>query len=96
MRRFRFEVPGYDGRPLTFPPDAGVGPSWSTGLGRDFVSTSVVAYAPSVDAIKSASNWPDAINIEDLGEQDIQFSERFKRPEWWNEGASELTEVSDD
>jgi hypothetical protein len=83
MRRFRFQVPGDDGRSLTFPPEAGVGPYGETGWTVGW--TFVVAYAPSVEAIKSRHNWPDAVNIDDLGEQEIRFTDRFAKPRAWNE-----------
>jgi len=92
VRRIRFQVPGNDGRPLSFPPSEGVGPFWVTGWTADEAWTLVVAYAPSVEAIKSRHNWPDAVGIDDFGEQEISFSERFPCPEWWEQTKPTPTE----
>ena len=78
MRRFRFYVPGEDGRPIAAPPE---GPFWTTGYSD--THTVVVAYSPDLETLKSAVRWPDAEQIEDLGEQEIAFSDRFPCPTWW-------------
>lgn len=80
MRRFRFYVPGDDGRPIAFPPE---GPFWITGYGD--TRTVVVAYSPDLETLTADNRWPDAENIDDMGEQEITFSDRFPRPEWWRE-----------
>ena len=83
MRRFRFKVPGDDGRPMKFPPE---GPFWITGYGEDVVV--VVAFSPDEETLTSEARWPDAIEIDDGGEQGISFSSRFPAPEWWDVPAS--------
>lgn len=78
MRKFRFKVPGNDGRPMEFPP---TGPFWVTGFGPGYLT--VLAYAESKEVLTSESHWPDATDIDDWGEQAIKFSDRFKKPDWW-------------
>lgn len=79
MNRFRFHVPGGDGRPLTFPPP---GPFWTAGYSDTHAI--VVAFAPDLSSLTADAFWPDAEMIDDMGEQEITFSGRFPKPEWWN------------
>lgn len=44
----------------------------------------LVAYAPDMDTLTDDNHWPDAVEIEDLGEQEITFTDRFPKPDWWN------------
>lgn len=78
MRRFRFLVPGDDGRPMTFPPS---GPYWITGSSE--THEVVVAYCRDQETLTSPDMWPDAEQIDDLGEQEIVYTDRFQRPEWY-------------
>lgn len=84
MHRFRFYVPGDDGRPMAFPPE---GPFWVTGSSD--THTIVVAYSPNLETLTSADRWPDAEDIDDGGKQPIQFSDRFGKPDWWIDGEVE-------
>jgi len=79
LRRFRFYVPGDDGRPIEFPPE---GPFWISGFSD--THTVVVAYSPNLETLTRSDRWPDAERIDDQGESEIQFSNRFSKPEWWN------------
>ena len=76
--RFRFLVPGEDGRPMTFPPE---GPFWITGQSE--THTVVVAFSPDLATLTCPGRWPDAEDVEDQGEQEIEFSGRFQKPDWW-------------
>ncbi|KIC42204.1 hypothetical protein RA27_02070 [Ruegeria sp. ANG-R] len=78
MNRYRFLIPGDDGRPMQFPP---IAPFWITGCND--THTVVVAYAPNLQTLTSESHWPDAEEIEDWGEQKITFTSRFPKPDWW-------------
>lgn len=78
MHRFRFRVPGDDGRPISFPPE---GPFWITGYGDDYVT--VVAYSSDLETLTREDRWPDALDIDDEGPTEVSFSDRFPRPEWW-------------
>lgn len=79
MRRFRFFVPGEDPRPIEFPP---TGPFWCTGYNDTHCI--VVAFAPDLDTLIRDDHWPDAEEVDDMGEQEITFSGRFPKPDWWN------------
>ena len=83
MRRFRFYVPGDDGRPIQFPPE---GPFWITGYAGDEedVRTYVVAYSPDEETLTGPARWPDAQEIDDMGDHEIEFTDRFRCPEWWS------------
>ena len=83
MKRFRFYVPGDDGRPLAFPPE---GPFWITGYSD--THTAVVAFSPDEETLTRADRWPDAENIDDGGEQEISFTDRFPKPDWWTPTAT--------
>lgn len=79
MTRFRFYVPGDDPRPIAFPPS---GPFWCTGYSDTHCV--VVAYAPDLDTLTSATHWPDAEDIDAGEEPEVpHFSSRFQRPGWW-------------
>jgi hypothetical protein len=80
MIQFRFKVPGDDGRPMDFPPE---GPFWTTGYGDDYAI--VVAFSPNESVLTQNDRWPDAYDIDDGGEQPIEFSVRFPKPIWWDE-----------
>lgn len=82
MRRFRFYVPGTDGRPMAFPP---AGPFWITG--ESDTHQVVVAFSPDIETLTNDRHWPDAEDIEDCGEQEIVFTKRFPCPGWWTGGA---------
>ena len=78
MHRFRFQVASDDYRPMAFPP---VGPYWCTGYNDTHAF--VVAYAPDEETLTNADHWPDAEDVQDLGEQEITFTDRFRKPDWW-------------
>lgn len=80
MNRYRFKVPGDDGRPIVFPP---VAPFWITGCSD--THQIVVAYAPDLDTLTSETHWPDAEDIDEAIDSEITFTSRFVRPEWWDE-----------
>ena len=76
LHRFRFFVPDYDSRPLDWPPP---GPHWQTGIGDGYAVE--VAYAHSEEQLLRF--WPDAYQIDDMGYEEITFTERFPKPDWW-------------
>jgi hypothetical protein len=80
MIRVRFEANEDDFRPVTFPPP---GPYWCSGYGNDHAI--VVAYLENEDQIKEF--WPEARNVSFMQERnEITFTDRFARPDWWPEG----------
>lgn len=78
-KRWRFFTSSVgDPRPVTFPPP---GPWWCTGETGDGEYAIVVAYLPHDVALKTF--WPEAEREEFTEENEIVFTSRFLRPEWW-------------
>ena len=73
-----FKIPGDDGRPMTFPPP---GPFWITGSNDTHVT--VVAYLPIGSEVTDQALWPDAEDIDAEVKDTIQYTDRFRKPEWW-------------
>jgi hypothetical protein len=80
MNRYRFKIPGHDGRPVAFPP---VAPFWTTG--SSFTHTIVVAFAPDIETLTSKTHWPDAEEIDETVDSPVGFTDRFQRPDWWTD-----------
>lgn len=77
--RVRFHVNYPDFRPVLWPPP---GPFWRSGIAGDDSYSIVIAYVRSEDQIKAF--WPES-EIDSVSEaEDIVFSERFPKPDWWN------------
>lgn len=74
--RHRFHANLDDWRPITFPPP---GPCWRTGEGDGY--SVVIAYLPPI--VPVTDYWPEASEIESSPCDEIVFTERFPRPEWW-------------
>lgn len=81
MNRYRFKVPGEDGRPMTFPP---VAPFWISGSSE--THQIVVAYALDIATLTSETHWPDAEEIDEQEDCEITFTSRFQKPDWWDPG----------
>lgn len=79
MLRARFHANEDDWRPIKFPPP---GPAWCTGYGPGF--SVVVAYVENEAQIKEF--WPEASSIDAEPRDEIIFTDRFARPDWWPEG----------
>lgn len=75
--RARFRANEEDWRPVTFPPP---GPSWCTGYGDGY--STVVAYVKTTEQITEF--WPEAEDIDITECDEITFTDRFPKPEWWN------------
>ena len=65
-----------DFRPINWPIKY---PYWCTGQNSD--SFVIVAYADSIEQIEEL--WPEAYNIEANEVQEIVFTTRFQKPEWY-------------
>ncbi len=76
--RCRFEADKDDPRPTQFMPP---GPYWITGWADDF--STVVAYVNREDQVRDY--WPEAENIECVEVDEIVFTDRFPKPDWWAE-----------
>lgn len=79
LHRFKFQVPGGDGRPVVEPTE---GPYWITGF-NDEGTALVEAYALSIDALTSSARWPNAVKITDQGVKKVEFTEALPKPDWW-------------
>lgn len=82
MIRARFYIEksdcNYDYRPIKWPIKY---PYWCTGENSEFFI--IVAYADNVEQIMEL--WPEAYLVESEEVQDIVFTSRFPKPEWYNE-----------
>lgn len=79
MIRARFHANEDDWRPVKWPPS---GPCWCTGYGDGY--SVVVAYVASEGQL--LEYWPEATEIDATPKDQIEFSDRFSRPDWWPEG----------
>ncbi len=78
-KRYRFQQPTADYRPVKFPPP---GPYWCTGYTSD--AAILVAYLPADRNL--ADFWPEARAVEELDAPDgPRFTDRFPKPEWWSD-----------
>jgi hypothetical protein len=72
--RFRANVSDY--RPIAFPPP---GPYWCTGYGDDY--SIIVVYMPEDGNITDW--WPEAHNIDTEEVDEIVYTSRFPKPDWY-------------
>lgn len=77
--RARFKANYDDSRPIKFPPP---GPWWESGFAADESYSIVIAYVKTIGQIKKY--WPEADDITTETVNEISFSDRFPKPEWWN------------
>jgi hypothetical protein len=77
MNRYRFRANCDDPRPVQRPK----WPWWCTGYGDDYAT--VVAYLPVGEDIYDW--WPEAENIDVEPYAIITFSDRFRRPHWYQD-----------
>ena len=76
--RYRFKANAKDPRPVKWPP---LGPFWITGHGEGYAT--VVAYLPAGQLLTNF--WPEACDIDSQEADEIVFTDRFPRPEYWSE-----------
>lgn len=76
--RHRFKANLEDSRPVKFPPP---GPWWETGFGDDY--SIVVAYLPYGEPVTNW--WPEARDIESEITNEILYTSRFPKPDWYKE-----------
>jgi len=77
LLRVRFKTKEQDYRPVNWPIEY---PYWNTGDGEDF--SVIVAYASSMEYI--VENWPEAYDIDVEPVDGIVFTDRFRKPDWYN------------
>ncbi len=75
-RRYRFQANLEDYRPVVFPTP---GPYWCSGSGDEY--SIVITYLPTKTNLKKY--WPEASDIEFTDEDEIHYTDRFPKPEWW-------------
>jgi len=78
MLRVRFHANADDYRPVKWPVKY---PFWCTGYGDDY--SIVIAYVDKVEDIHEL--WPEATNLDVEESDQITFSSRFPKPDWYNE-----------
>lgn len=78
--RARFHAAYPDSRPVKWPP---VGPFWETGFATDESYSVVVAYVKTESQI--TEYWPEASNIETDERNEITFTDRFPKPDYWKD-----------
>lgn len=78
MIRCRFTTPMLDYRPINWPIKH---PYWCTGTSDD--SHIIVAYADNEEEI--LNNWPEAENLDSTEVQEYVFTDRFQKPDWFEE-----------
>ena len=94
LKRYRFMQPTEDYRPISWPIPW---PYWCSGSAfgaNDETINILIAYAPDDEYIKKY--WPEAYELdgcnEDLKPEDILFSSRFQRPDWYTGPGCDLQE----
>ena len=78
MIRARFYTDMYDFRPVEWPIKY---PYWRSG--ETYRANILIAYADSVEDIKRL--WPEAYQIEWDEVDEIVFTSRFPRPDWYKD-----------
>lgn len=78
MLRCRFKANGEDYRSINWPVKY---PYWCTGSSGNY--SIVVAYADNLEYIYE--NWPEAKDVDVEERENITFSGRFPKPDWYQE-----------
>lgn len=82
MIRARFRANGEDPRPVKFPPPH---PFWISGYGvnsgGEVTEAIVIAFADNEAQIKEY--WPEADEIDAEEVEEVTFTDRFPKPDWW-------------
>lgn len=79
--RIRFRSNSEDCRPIYTPPDLPEGPWWRSGFdGED--NAILIAYVKSEETIYS--QWPEAEDLDVEQVDEIVFTSRFPKPDWWS------------
>ncbi len=86
--RARFKSSADDFRPIYDNDKNPEGPWWCTGYEDDFLSDErmkaiIVAYVKSEETL--LKQWPEAEDVEYEERDDVTFTDRFPKPEWWVE-----------
>lgn len=76
--RYRFYTNAPDDRPLVFNPKY---PWWVSGYAED--ASVIVAYLPQTENL--STYWPEAFDIDIEPVDKIEFTDRFPRPDYFQE-----------
>ena len=83
--RFRFYSDAEDIRPIYKLPNTPEGPWWCSGYSGD--RAILIAYVKSEDTL--FRQWPEA-EIDEVAERDeIIFTDRFPKPDWWDDNPTQ-------
>lgn len=83
MIRARFKVHCDDPRPVSWPIKH---PYWITGYGEDGVGEYAILVAYADDEAEILRLWPDAKGIDATACAAYIFTDRFKKPDWFQGG----------
>lgn len=78
MLRVRFKANADDYRPVNWPVKH---PYWCTGYGDDY--SIVISYSDNEEYIYN--NWPEASDLDIEEVEGYVFTDRFEKPEWFEE-----------
>ena len=76
--RVRFKANLEDSRPVKWPPP---GPFWESGFNDEHAI--VIAYVRTLDEV--TEYWPEAEEIDAEHRDEIKFTDRFPKPDWWTQ-----------
>jgi len=79
MIRARFKANLEDSRPVKWPVKY---PFWESGVSDEHAI--VISYADNVEYIYE--NWPEATELSIENVDEIKFTDRFKKPDWYRKG----------
>ena len=80
--RVRFKSDAADERPIYKPPSLPEGPWWVSGYDSEDNSI-LIAYVKSKETI--FKQWPEAKELDIEMCEQVTFSDRFPKPDWWVE-----------
>lgn len=82
--RHRFYQPTDDYRPIKWPPP---GPYWCSGIRDSDDASVIVAYTKTPEQVTEF--WPEAEDIDTQERDELTFTDRFARPDWWTDDIAE-------
>jgi len=77
MLRIRFKIAEEDYRPIKFPPPY---PYWCSGYDPDDKAI-LIAFADNLEQLYEY--WPDAEEPDATEEDEIHYTDRFPKPDWY-------------
>lgn len=77
-KRYRFYTKEEDYRPIKFNPSF---PWWCSGFAGDESYSVIIAFLPAKEVL--TDYWPDAYEIDEQDVEDVSFSDRFPKPDYY-------------